>query len=95
MLLVKVENRKGDAQIQAFPNPFKSSATIGYTLPANAKVSLKVYNQQGALVNTLVEEQQQAGTYQTIMNGQKLARGKYYLELMVDNKLVSGVIIRQ
>ncbi|UAY50922.1 right-handed parallel beta-helix repeat-containing protein [Ferruginibacter albus] len=81
--------------VAGFPNPFNSSATIRYSLPVKAKVVLSIFNQQGQLINKLVEETQQAGTYQKLINGQRLASGQYYLQLNVDGKTISNTLIKE
>ena len=40
---------------QNYPNPFNPNTTIEYTIPINRKVSVKIYNVSGQLVNTLVD----------------------------------------
>ena len=62
---------------QNYPNPFSGvrgksgnpQTTISYTLPKSTKVSLSIYNIKGQLVETLVDEVQQAGYYSVIWNG--------------------------
>jgi flagellar hook assembly protein FlgD len=74
----------------AYPNPFNPSATIGYRLNKKGYVRLVVYNIQGQLVKTLVDEQKEAGTYEikfTAHNqrGNGLASGIYIYKLDVYN----------
>ena len=55
---------------QNYPNPFNPNTTIQYTVPINRKVSVKIYNVNGQLVNTLVNnEMVSAGTHKVIWNG--------------------------
>lgn len=44
-----------------FPNPFNPVTTIKYDLPADSRVTLKIYNILGQEVRTLVNEYQAAG----------------------------------
>ncbi|NIM19181.1 MAG: T9SS type A sorting domain-containing protein [Candidatus Latescibacteria bacterium] len=43
---------------QNYPNPFKPSTTIEYSIKERAHVSLKIYNAAGQLVKTLVSGEQ-------------------------------------
>ena len=44
----------------AYPNPFNANTTIRYTLPHEFPVSLRIYNIQGQLIQTLVHTRQEA-----------------------------------
>ena len=78
---------------QNYPNPFNPSTTIPYELSAPADVSLGVYNLNGQLVQTLVQNTQGAGTYLatwdgTDMTGQAVSSGIYICRLDVKGNAV-------
>ncbi|MCX8015168.1 MAG: hypothetical protein N2748_04035, partial [candidate division WOR-3 bacterium] len=54
---------------QNSPNPFKSLTAIRYSLPAQSKVSLVIYDVSGRLIKTLVNEHKAPGIYSIIWNG--------------------------
>lgn len=64
-----------------YPNPFHGSTRLGYSLPAASQVSLQVFDVQGRVVRTLVNELKPAGRYTVTMNGQGLAAGVYLCRL--------------
>jgi len=66
---------------QNYPNPFNPSTTIKYSIPDAGVVTLKVYDLLGKEVSTLVNEHQQAGTFDVSFNGSSLASGVYYYQL--------------
>jgi hypothetical protein len=72
---------------QNYPNPFNPTTTIQYGLPAAANVTLKIYNILGQEITTLVNEQKNPGTYQTVWNsrnsaGAPVASGVYFYSLV-------------
>ncbi len=48
---------------QNFPNPFNPFTTISFQIPADEKVSLKIYNTSGQLIKTLVDKNLAAGSH--------------------------------
>ena len=67
---------------QNYPNPFNPSTNIKYSIPQDGMVSLKVYDLLGKEVATLVNEPQQAGTFDVVFSGSNLASGVYYYQLI-------------
>ena len=66
---------------QNFPNPFNPATRINFTVPARAKVSLRVFSLIGQEVMTLVNGTYDAGTYSVDFNGSRLASGIYFYTL--------------
>ncbi len=75
---------------QNYPNPFNPSTKIVYSLPKSGNVILKVYNELGKEVNTLVNSFRNAGTYEINFNASELTSGIYFYRLesngIVDTK---------
>ncbi|CAN5556682.1 hypothetical protein BH10BAC5_BH10BAC5_20920 [soil metagenome] len=75
------------ALTQNFPNPFNPTTRINYTIPSAGLVSLKVYDNLGREVKTLVNEIKNIGEYNVTFDASSLPSGIYFY------KLVSGSFI--
>ncbi len=70
-----------------YPNPFNPSTTIGYTIPSETNVTVRVYDITGRIVKTLIHGQSHTpGTYEIVWDGtgdggQTLASGTYFYSL--------------
>jgi len=68
-----------------------SRATLQYSIPRTAKVSLRVYDLQGRTVRTLVDQDAAAGTFRaswdgTTDAGTSAAKGIFFAKLAVDGR---------
>jgi hypothetical protein len=65
----------------ATPNPFNPTTTIGFELQTASRVELTVWDLNGRLVTTLVNDWREAGTYRATFDGSKLSSGLYFVRL--------------
>ena len=79
---------------QNYPNPFNPDTRIDFTIPANEHVNLAVYNLEGRLVKTLVNQAMNSG--QHIANwdgtneiGAKVSTGMYIYQLRTNSILLN------
>ena len=68
------------------PNPVRKQAIISYELPAKEDVTLRIYNLNGQLVKSLVNEHKSAGLYNALWDGknskgEKVSQGVYLYRL--------------
>lgn len=68
-----------------YPNPFNPVTVIPYQLPEAAYVSLDLYDLNGKVVKTLINEQQEAGFYKISIDAHDLSSGVYIYSLKTDS----------
>ena len=66
---------------QNYPNPFNPITIIKYELPKESKVVLSVFDMNGRLVETLVNETQPVGHYSVQWNATKHSSGVYIYKI--------------
>jgi hypothetical protein len=71
------------ALLQNYPNPFNPTTVISYELPLSGQVVLKLFNILGQEIETLVDEQQAAGSKTVRVNGENLPSGVYMYRIVV------------
>jgi flagellar hook assembly protein FlgD len=74
-------------------SPFNSQTTIRYSLPAEGKILLQIYNITGRLVKTLANANMKPGVYSVIWNGDdeqgnKVASGVYFYAIKSDGQSI-------
>jgi hypothetical protein len=71
------------ALLQNYPNPFNPSTVIKYSIEKAGQVSLKIYDLLGRQIASLVDADQNAGSYVVTFNmaSQNLATGVYFYRL--------------
>jgi hypothetical protein len=88
--LIEIEfTAKEFVLFQNYPNPFNPSTKISYTIAPNSKsqmskVVLKVYDILGNEVTTLVDEEQEAGSYSVSFDAGNLSSGIYVYKLIAE-----------
>ncbi len=71
---------------QNYPNPFNPATKINFSIPRSSKVNLKIYDALGKEIETLVNENLQAGNYSVDFKaGADLTSGVYYYKIIADN----------
>ncbi len=79
---IKAEIPPEFALSQNYPNPFNPTTSINLNIPRTGYVLLKVYDDIGQEVSTLIDGELSAGTYIYEFDGQELASGIYYYTLI-------------
>ena len=76
---------------QNYPNPFNHSATIKYSVTKPCNVQIKIFNQLGQEVCTLINEHKPAGNHFVTWDGKdntdkQVSPGMYYYHIDIDGK---------
>ena len=70
--------------LQNFPNPFNPTTKIKYSIPQTSNVVIKIFDVLGNEIETLVNEERPAGTYELIWNAVKLPSGVCFYQLKTE-----------
>ncbi len=80
--------------LQNHPNPFNSTTVIDIVVPQTGRIKLMLYDQMGRLVQQLMDEVKNPGSYQVQMNRKGLGAGIYYYKLdSKDQSLIKKMTI--
>lgn len=81
---------------QNYPNPFNPTTNIIFTIPKSSDVIISVFDIDGKEIETLVNEQLQAGTYQTNWNASKYSSGIYFASIQAEefHKVIKMTLLK-
>ncbi len=78
---------------QNYPNPFNPTTVIKYDLPQSSRVILRVFNMLGQEVSTLVDGEQEAGSYEVHFNPAGNASGAYFYRLQTGSYIQTRKLV--
>ncbi len=78
---------------QNYPNPFNPTTAIKYSIPQSSKVTIKVFDVLGNEIQTLVNEEKSAGSYELNWNASNLSSGVYYYQMTAGNYISTRKMI--
>lgn len=70
---------------QNYPNPFNPVTKIRFDVAKSGFAKINIYDISGKLVNSLVNQNLNVGTYEAIFNGNNMASGVYYYTIQVND----------
>jgi hypothetical protein len=79
-----------------YPNPFNPTTNIQYDIAKNGLIKLVIFDILGKKIQTLVNENQAAGTYRLIFDASQYASGVYFYKLETENyvKIKKMVVLK-
>ena len=85
---------KDDHLGQNYPNPFRKSTIIPYSIPEKSDVILRIYDKNGRMVDEVNEGQKPEGIYHKDYNAEQLSSGMYFYKLITTNLSVTKKMIK-
>jgi len=87
---IKDSNSKLNFELhQNYPNPFNPDTVIKYSISEQSLVTLKIYDVLGREITTLVNEEQQGGSYKVLFTSdmlkQNISSGIYFYKIEAGN----------
>lgn len=89
---IQEETMDGKCLLSAIPNPTRGRISLHYQLTKTTMVNLSIYDIQGRLVKTIVDEPQNSGKYTIIWSGlddedNSVATGIYFYRFSTDKTI--------
>ncbi len=75
------------------PNPAEERTEINYELMTDGKLSIQLFNIEGQLVKTIVDENQTKGKHTVLLDKTGIASGNYLLKLNSNNSIETKKVI--
>ncbi|WP_185958439.1 MXAN_6640 family putative metalloprotease [Fodinibius sediminis] len=79
---------------QNYPNPFRNTTTIRFTLAEPSRVKLELYDMIGRHLRTLYDQKLEAGLHVKTIEAGSLASGVYVYQLVTDRQAVAKKMTR-
>ncbi len=70
-----------DLSAMNYPNPFSHNTTISYMLPETGDVQITIYNKLGQVMETIVDQAQDAGLQTVEFNDSDIQEGVYFYRI--------------
>ena len=70
---------------QNYPNPFNPSTIIEFHIPSHSYVNLSIYNLSGQLIDVLLSDEINPGSYKLNWDGSNYSSGVYFYKLSTKN----------
>ncbi len=80
-------------EVSVYPNPFKFSTNIAYSLPASGNVKIELFDMLGKQVKLLTDEKQIAGEHLLQFKADEIYIGLYILKMTIGENVVTQKIV--
>ena len=76
-----------------YPNPFNSMTNISFQISESENVNISIYNMNGQLIETIVNEEMNPGSYSVSWNAKNVSSDLYFYKLTTGNKTGTNKMI--
>jgi len=76
-----------------YPNPINLQATVYYRHVGDGEVRIRMFDLLGRQIETLVDKNQIAGSYEIPLSVEKLSNGVYFAHLISDYSNVAKKVL--
>ncbi|MFZ4398655.1 MAG: T9SS type A sorting domain-containing protein [Bacteroidales bacterium] len=80
---------------EIYPNPFDKTASLDFKLEKSGNIEATIINELGSVVQIVINEEMQAGSYVLRINRESLSSGLYSLLITYSNKQMRSVISKK
>jgi PKD repeat protein len=95
-ITVGIDEIQNVAEVKMYPNPVNDIATVNVTLAENAQIAVNIFDITGKLVNTVYNDQMNAGLNTLSINVSELPAGIYFTSVTSGkyNKTMKMVVVK-
>jgi poly(beta-D-mannuronate) lyase len=86
---------RSKVKLNSYPNPFRESSTITFSLPAPGHTQLAVFDITGKQVAALVNGYLQAGDHRALLTTHPLPAGVYILKLVHNGNTITKKLVKE
>ncbi len=91
---VSVEANRVLHLAQAWPNPMRTRAKVGFTLPRDGHARAELFDVTGCLITILTDERHEAGRVHTLdLDGSRMASGVYLVRLTFEGEVKTQRVV--
>ncbi len=76
-----------DFELQIYPNPVTEASAVQFNLEQVSNVKLNIYDSNGRLVESLIDEKLLAGNHKVLLTGIQIPTGHFIISMEVDGQL--------
>jgi hypothetical protein len=90
-----VNMERSHPKLDIWPNPLQTETNLSFNLPADSKIILEIYDQNGRSRGILVDEYRAAGRYTLHWNRGNLPSGIYYLRMKTSGYYLTAKMLTE